>query len=214
MNTLLKRLHTANKGQAMAEFCVAAPLLILLWWSIWCLSEMYTTKNKTLVAARYGSWLLSRYDNLPGNEITPDQVRRIIADRFFDGAADGLSVEVEHTNGAAIDDIAGNADAGLYNDEIIDYMEEQLALDKRPSTHGLKVVHAFPNVFGAVDLRDLRTGPFMIQSRHFVDGNSWDGGRIGLHDVFGIVEGMIEGIIDPLAPALEEYEEGVNDCEP
>ena len=198
----------------MVEFCVAAPLLVLLLWSIWCLSDMYTIKNKTLVAARYGSWLLSRYDNLPRHEIDINDVRGLIANNFFNGSMDGLDVDDQTVSGETDDEIIQLINDDLvtvypaWTEMIIDRIKNYLVKNDyvdRPSTYSISVTREFPNVFGAVDLRDLHPGPFPIISKHHLVGNSWDGGRVELHDLFEIVQNEIEDIIFQRDEAIREY---------
>lgn len=198
-----RRFHRKTDGQAMAEFCVAAPLFVLLLWSIWYLSDLYIMKHKTLVASRYGTWLLSRYDNLPRDSVNLDRVRQLIARHYFAGSQDGLEVEEQHIGGEDNnqfqDDVNQNAGSqGQWLDDVVGLLQTRLMGSDSPTVYSLKVSHQFPRIFGAVDLSEYSDEDFHIQSEHYVGGNSWDGGRVDVHDPMDVIGELMGSIFEDL----------------
>ena len=121
--------HRRHKGQAMTEFCVAVPLLVLLLWSILYLAEMYIVKHETLVAARYGTWLLSRYDNIPDNSVDIEQIRGLIANNFFKNESERLLVQEQHVGGdqddsGMGDELEQNSESGEWIDVIVTFIAD------------------------------------------------------------------------------------------
>lgn len=202
----LIKLHRQHKGQAMAEFCVAAPVLVLLLWSILYLTDMFIVKHETLVAARYGTWLLARNDDLPGNSMDIDQVRALIKRNFFRNRSQNLLVEEQHVE----DDLAESLQS-YWEDPTsgfiswaIHYFEENIFHSGAPRFYSLNVQYDYPRLFGAVDLRDGNNRYFEIQSRHFVLGNSWDGQRVEVHDLKDMLEELLDDLVDGIIDAGEE----------
>jgi hypothetical protein len=197
------KFNRRNKGQAMTEFCVAVPLLVLLLWCILYLTEMYIVKHKTLTAARYGTWLLSRYDNIPKNSVDVEQVRELIAKNFFKNESEGLLVQEQHVGGdqddsGMSDELSDNSGSGKWIDIIVTFIADTFIDSDTPTIYSLKVQYEYPRLFGAVDLREGDNETFNIQSEHSVIGNSWDGQRVGVHDLVDMIEEAIGEIIDAL----------------
>ncbi len=189
--------HQKYKGQSMVEFCVAAPVLVLLLWSILYLKEMFIIKHQTLVAARYGTWLLSRNDNLPVNQINRKQVEDLIAGNFFkDKPRKNLSVQPNYI-GADFEDVELFRDG---TDDFILWMSgflgKTLLHANTQSLYSLVVKYKYPRVFGTVDLRKGRNKYFEIQSEHCILGNSWDGQRVAVHDLKEMIEARIGDILN------------------
>jgi hypothetical protein len=189
--------HRRYQGQSMAEFCVAAPVLVLLLWSILYLADMYIVKHKTLVAARYGTWLLSRYDNVPENRIDFNQVEDRIKKKFF-GKRPQQNVLIEEQHiGTGLDDFTFFENgSGVFIDWVFGFLSQNLLGANTPSIYSLKVKYNYPRVFGAVDLREGNHNFFGIQSEHFVLGNSWDGQRTEVHDLVEMIEERAGDIIE------------------
>jgi hypothetical protein len=194
-------LHSENRGQAMTEFCIAGPLLVLLLWSLIYMTEMYIVKHETLVAARYGTWLLSRYDNIPQKPVDIDQVRQLIADNFFKERTQGLQIIEQHVGGdqdssGFQEDIEDQSGSGGFIDEIVGFIGDNMMGTDTPNIYSLRVQSEYPRLFGAVDLRENGSENFNITSQHFVIGNSWDGQRVDTHDILDMVGKIISEIFD------------------
>lgn len=202
----LIKLHRQHKGQAMTEFCVAAPVLVLLLWSILYLTDMFIVKHETLVAARYGTWLLARNDDLPGNSLDIDQVRALIKSNFFRNRSQNPLVEEQHVENDLVEQLQlywENLASGFIG-WAIHYFEENIFDSDAPRFYSLNVQYDYPRLFGAVDLRDGNNRNFAIQSRHFVMGNSWDGQRVEVHDLKDMLEELLEGLVDAIIDAGEK----------
>jgi hypothetical protein len=206
----LLKFNDRQDGQSMAEFCIAVPLLVLLLWSIWYLTDMYIIKHKTLIAARYGTWLLSRYNNLPGNTVTYEQVKKWIAKNFFSDP-EKLEVVEQHMgsdeNRKFNDQLQENMDTGNWVDKVSGFLADHIVDADTPTIYSLKVRYEFPRIFGAVDLSEYSNENFLIESEHFVGGNSWDGARVDVHDLIGIFEEIVGDIVKDLKKAAETIKE-------
>jgi hypothetical protein len=193
------KFHRRYKGQAMTEFCVAVPLLVLLLWSILYVTEMYIIKHKTLVASRYGTWLLSRYDNIPENSVDFKEVEKSIFQNFFKNDSERLLIIEQHVggdqdDGGFGDELGQESGSGGWIDGIVGFIGENLIGSGSPSIYSLKVEYEYPRLFGAVDLREGDNENFNITSEHYVIGNSWDGQRAKVHDVIDMLEELISRI--------------------
>jgi hypothetical protein len=187
----------------MTEFCVAVPLLVLLLWSILYLAEMYIVKHETLVAARYGTWLLSRYDNIPDNSVDIEQVRGLITNNFFKNESEGLLVQEQHVDGdqddsGMGDELEQNSESGEWIDGIVTFIADTFIDADNPTIYSLSVQYEYPRLFGAVDLREGDSESFAIESEHSVVGNSWDGQRVGVHDLVDMLESALDELLDAL----------------
>ncbi|MGD9222052.1 MAG: hypothetical protein PVH22_02325 [Desulfobacteraceae bacterium] len=201
--SLTFKFHRRHQGQAMVEFCVAAPLLVLLLWSVLYLTEMYIVKHETLVAARYGTWLLSRYDNIPQNSVDLEEVNGLISKNFFKNKSEGLLIETQHVGGdqddnGSSDDLAQASGSGSFVDGIVGIIGDNLMGSDSPTIYSLKIQYDYPRLFGAVDLREEDNEHFTIESEHSVLGNSWDGQRVEVHDMVEMVGEAISDILDLL----------------
>ena len=217
--SLLLKFHIRQNGQSMAEFCVFGPLLVLLLWSILYVSNLFIVKHDTLVAARYGTWLLARYSNFPPNhEMNQDDVEQLIHRNFFKGFQGDTKVEPY--------DIAATKDSEDFPDNVINSSEAgewvaaleailtDLVESGTPAIYGLEISHTYPRIFGAVDLSEYVNDDFVIKSDHYVIGNSWDGARVESHDLVDIIEQAIGEILDLIDEGqlnLDGMEENVQD---
>lgn len=203
INSQIYRLHQRQKGQAMTEFCVAVPVLVLMLWCIMYLTEMFIVKHETLVASRYGTWLLSRYDNIPSNSVNIEQVRSLIAKNFFKNNSEGLLVQEQHVGGDQDDggmsnELEDNTENSFWVDNILTFIADTFLDSDSPTIYSLKVQYEYPRLFGSVDLREGDNSHFKIQSEHSVLGNSWDGQRIDVHDLIGIIGEAISEVLEEL----------------
>ena len=189
--------HRRYQGQSMAEFCVSTPVLVLLLWSILYLTDMYMAKHETLVAARYGTWLLSRYDNVPKDKIDFNQVENLIKKNFF-GKRSQQNVFVNpQPIGSGLDDFKFFENgSGVFVDWIFGFLANNMLGADTQSIYSLNVKYNYPRVFGAVDLRKGTHKFFEIESEHSIIGNSWDGQRVEVHDLIEMIEKWTGEIID------------------
>lgn len=189
MKSYMVEFHRRYQGQSMAEFCVAAPVLVLLLWSILYLTDMYVVKHETLVAARYGTWLLSRYDNVPEDKMDSKHIENLIKKNFF-GKRPSQNVLIEEWPiGSGLDDFKlFENESGVFIDWVVGFMADNLLGAQTPSIYRLKVKYKYPRVFGAVDLRKGTHKFFEIKSEHSILGNSWDGQRVKVHDLLEMIE--------------------------
>jgi hypothetical protein len=190
----------------MAEFCVAAPVLVLLLWSIIYLSDMFIVKHETMVAARYGSWLQSRYD------LNIEQVRESISNYFFRGETDHVSLQAPQVDsgqneGGFIERTRLRLMPGRWTDSIIDELADNLFGPNALNIYCLNVVYDFPRLFRAIDLREDGEEYFNIQSEHFVLGNSWDGQRVEIHHLDNVLNEAISDVLVEMDDIDEKIEE-------
>ena len=185
-----------TRGQSMVEFCVAAPVLVLLLWSIWYVSDLYVVKFKTLAAARYGTWLLSKNDDL-----RPEHIKPLIAKHFFDNDTSRLTLTVPDAGEEDIfSDIVHSKSVGeAFVDSIMGVINKVMG---SKSIYSLKVEYEMPLIFGAVDLTEFRDKPFQITSEHYVVGNTWNGCRTDVHDLMSLIGELIEQAFEELKDAL------------
>ncbi|KPK31063.1 MAG: hypothetical protein AMK69_01550 [Nitrospira bacterium SG8_3] len=190
------KILTDARGQAMVEFCVAVPVLILLLWSIWYVSDLYIVKLKTLSAARYGAWLLSKDDDL-----RPEDVKPLIAANFFDNNTNRLTLTIPDSGEEDLfSDIVHSESVGeAFVDLIMNIINEVMG---SKSIYSLKVEYEMPLIFGAVDVTEFRDKPFQITSEHYVVGNTWHGCRTDVHDLISLIGELIEEAFEELKDAL------------
>jgi len=186
-----------TRGQAMVEFCVAVPVLVVLLWSIWYVSDLYVVKFKTLAAARYGTWLLSKNDQL-----RPEQIKPLMAKHFFENNNHRLTLTVPDAGKDDIfSDILNSESAGeAFVDLIMNVINKVMG---SKSIYSLKVEYEMPLIFGAVDLAEFRDQPFKITSEHYVVGNTWNGCRTDVHDLMSLIGELIEQAFEELKDALD-----------
>jgi hypothetical protein len=180
----------------MVEFCVAVPVFVVLLWSIWYVSDLYVVKFKTLAAARYGTWLLSKDDAL-----RPENIKPLVAKHFFDNNIDRLTLTVPDPGEEDIfSDIVDSESVGeAFVDLIMGVINKVMG---SKSIYSLKVEYEMPLIFGAVDLTEFRDKPFQITSEHYVVGNTWNGCRTDVHDLMSLIGELIEQAFEELKDAL------------
>jgi len=200
------RFFRNTRGQAMTEFCVAMPALVLMFWAIWYISDVYIVKYKTLVAARYGTWLLAR-----DNDLEQSTVNEFIARRFFDDESDDLTVTAQHRGGSSsgLEDAAGeNSENGEWVDDIISAIGSAFMGSDSPSMHSLKVEYEVPLIFGALNIGDYAMENPKITSEHYVVGNTWNGCQSDVHEMFGmmwsIISDLFGGLFDMIGGGGDE----------
>lgn len=199
----------------MAEFCVAAPVLVLILWSIICLSDMFVIKHETMVAARYGSWLLARHD------LSVEELRAPISHYFFKDRIDQVSFPPQNPDNAQngngliedgfIDKTRQEVMADSWTDPILEELAGKLFGPNMPNPDYLNVGYDFPRMFGALDLREDREEFFTIQSEHFVIGNSWNGEKVQTHHLNDVLNEAIGDVLEEMDNIDEKIEELLSD---
>ncbi len=201
------RLFRNTRGQAMTEFCVAMPALVIMFWAIWYISDIYIVKHKTLVAARYGTWLLTRDNNLQQST-----VNQFIARRYFDNDSSKLTVVAQHRgsdseegNSRAFQDSADeNSDNGEWVDRILNFIGSAFMGSDSPSMHSLRVEYEVPLVFGALNVSDYALENVKITSQHYVVGNTWNGCQSDVHDMFDMIKSILGDLVDRITGGSDE----------
>lgn len=183
-----------EKGQAMVEFVVAAPVLAIFLFAIWFISDMYEVKFQTLVAARYGAWRLAREDGMPGvnYQALKTGVMGKIKEYYFDD--DNLLTMAE------VNAPEGTGYIARLLDEIIDFVNDVMSKSNHSTTYGMKVEYRVPlmtelNVF---DTENILPDEFTISSTHYVCGNSWNGCKTEVHEMFGLIYETIGTVFERL----------------
>lgn len=194
----------------MVEFAVAAPLLVLMLYAIVYVSDLYVIKSKTLVAARYGAWHLARAS------VKQTDAKTRLGQTFhfkqgIQGKKVGMGVIAGDTGPATLDlvhdaqQFVNPVDAntggstigkitGQVNSLIVGGLDAILGSQSNSQTTALQVTFeasTLPMQLGPKLSKNLPKS-FKINGVHFVDGNSWNGCAVQVHDLLDIVFGQID----------------------
>ena len=201
-----------NRGQAMTEFCVAMPALVVMFWAIWYITDVYVVKFNTQVAARYGTWLLAR-----NHDVQKTNVDTFIARRFFDSDSSQLTITAQHRgsdsaegNTSSFQDSAQeNSDSNEWVDRIINFIGSAFMGSDSPSMHSLKVECEVPLIFGALNVTEYAVDNAKITSEHYVVGNTWNGCQSDVHDMFDMIQSILGDLVDMIVGGGDaDYGEG------
>ena len=196
-----------NRGQAMTEFCVVVPALVVMFWAIWYITDIYVVKFNTQVAARYGTWLLAR-----NHDVEKSNVDTFIARRFFDSDSSDLTITAQHRGDNSSDfqnTAQQNSDSGEWVDRIINFIGSAFMGSDSPSMHSLKVECEVPLIFGALDVTDYAENSPKITSEHYVVGNTWNGCQSDVHDVIDMIASLLGDLLDTIVGNSDaDYGEG------
>lgn len=192
-----KRLAKDNRGQAMVEFVVVMPALLLLLFAIEYTAKAYHVKNQTAFSARLAAWHESRGEAVssdlmvrhyfsdhperlvadkirePYCETVNQQEQRNVVERFFDGATTALSGFGWGLN-------------SVFNTS-----------SDWPRT-GYSVTYALPRNYRLLDLRTEAATEFTIRSQHFVAGNSWNGHQTNVNSGGSRITTLVDSSISTL----------------
>lgn len=197
------RIFNDTRGQAMTEFCVAMPVLIIMFWAIWYISDVYIVKHKTLVAARYGTWLLAK-----DKDLEKAKVDAFIAKRFFSNQSSKLTVTAQHlgTDAKTFKDKAEkkSGNRGGWIDKIIKFIAKTFMGSDSPTVYSLKVEYEVPLIFGALNISDFATENVKITSEHYVVGNTWNGCESEVHDIFDMIKSILGDLVDTITGGSDE----------
>ena len=183
---LFRKLMMCRRGQAMTEFAVVAPILVILLLSIIYISDFYVIKIKVLTAARYGAWQIAR------NQMDENTIDMNIVDNTKLNDSDVTNIETPDQPLKECDDGGDNMTSVLSG--IDKSVEDALSffLDPESETTGFHVTYNVPvkleSKLGPHRFRDDYEGKnFHIIGSHYVDGNSWNGCDIDVHDMVDLI---------------------------
>ncbi len=172
-----------ERGQSMVEFAVVLPVLLLFFYCITYLSDIYIIKQNALAAARYSAWKLAR----PNPPTCPD-LESDISDFFFEGAA--ITLDCSPSSG---DSNGFLGDAGPAAKKILNNIIGSASDDM---SHA-KVDHPVPVPLVLASLDPTNTlSNITISGEHFVEGNAWSGFEVDTHDVFDMIKNIFQDLID------------------
>ncbi len=172
----------------MVEFAVVLPVLLLFFYCMVYLSDIYTIKQNALVAARYSAWKLSKPDPPDCADLEDE-----ISEYFFQG--EDTTLDCSPSNGDS-SDFLGSA-TGMVNTILSSIVGS--ASDKM--SHA-KVDHPAPvsPALASLDPTDSLSN-ITISGEHFVEANAWSGFEVDTHDVFDMIGNIIKEVTDIINPA-------------
>ena len=148
-----------NNGQAMIEFIICTPLLIILFYSIIYISEVYLFKEKSVIASRYTAWHVSR-----GEKNIQSKVSQI----FFN--QDDVNISISHK---------GPETRNFIGETISTYFGSI----ETESIH-VKLDYVVSLPFGSIiDLKEN----VVVSDEHYLKGNSWNGCETEIHDLIDVI---------------------------
>jgi Flp pilus assembly protein TadG len=180
-----KKIHRFEAGQAMVEFVVVVPVLVILLIAIQIVAESYLVKHKTIIASRYGTWRLAH-----DKTSTTTDVKARIARYYFKGDTDNVSVEPY--NRADPGFVEGTMD--FVNDIFVDDMNNEAF------SAAYSVSYRTNYRYGARFLSETLPETVTIRSHHIVDGNTWNGDNTDVHEPVKMIQNAIGDVFDSLNP--------------
>lgn len=223
LSSNLKCLRYSARGQSMVEFAVAAPVLILILYMIMYVSDLYVIKSKTLVSARYGAWHLARgtaqQNNAPAKLGQTFHLKQGIKGKTVGvsaiaGDTGTAPLKLNHDSKTFVTPVDANTGGstigkitGGVNSLIVGGLEKLLGSESNSQTTALQVTFeasTLPMQLGPKLSKNLPKS-FNIVGTHFVDGNSWNGCAVKVHDLLDMVFDQIgDGFIGVLRGKPEE----------
>lgn len=195
------RLSRQEDGQSMVEFAICAPVLVVVLYALFYLSDLYLLKSKVLIGARYAAWQVARG--------THD------ADAAESGAVDNFHFRFggrdprAHLSSLTDRPAAGSVDLtiareqstdfslGGINDLVASGLGALLGDGGSSQTTVGTLVYQLPVRMGPIDMGEFTAGDtFGITASHYVDGNSWNGCAVRVHDLLGAIRDSVTGIFD------------------
>jgi len=156
-----------NKGLAMVELIICLPVVIIIFFSIQYLSDLYIIKAKTLVSSRYAAWHHARYP-LSVHK-SSDDIEDNIKKYFFEkDDSNNLKIEFGEDNisiPSELSDITDKYFNGL-----------------RPKLIYGRLFYKIPIKFGPFKINLSDNLDLNITSEHYVTSNSWNGWENNIHD--------------------------------
>jgi Flp pilus assembly protein TadG len=197
----VQKLGKQEDGQSMVEFVICAPVLVLVLYALFYLSDLYILKSKALVGARVAAWQVARGTH------DADAAETSVVENFhfrFGGrdARAHLSSLTDTVEGGSIEVSMGTQQSsdfslGGVDDLIASGLGALLGDDSSSQTTRGTLVYQLPLQLGPFDLSDVTANtPFAITASHYVDGNSWNGCAVRVHDLLGAIRQSISGLFD------------------
>jgi len=165
----MKYIHKNNDGQAIIEFIICAPLLILFIFSIIHVSNLLIAKERTIVSARYCAWHLLRNDEK--ENILEEKISK-----YFFNQQKNVSVQTNE-KGPEIENLFQTT-----MDTYLNIFENQSRL-----LH-VKIVNPVFYPFSKT--------PLVLTEENYIKGNSWNGYDIDIHDIQDAIIHMIKHPLD------------------
>lgn len=171
-----------ERGQAMVEFIVTAPVLIAFLFAIWYVSDLFYAKSETLVAARYAAWRYAKDDDT-------GTIEAQVKEYYFSNERDaGSRMSVSQQT-------PSNADTSLLENasEYLTKFISKLMTDA-DDIKGAQVDYqvlggkGYVHRFLTNDSVDMLPTNVKISSTHYVCGNSWDGCHTEVHDMVSMIK--------------------------
>jgi len=179
------------RGQSMVEFAIGVPFLLIMMFSIIYVSKLYIIKEKTLVAARYGAWKVSR------NKGDISSIKNSIISNYFPDQEDRVKVtDVSGTNSFNTNEFAG---LGQGIDKVIEFISSIFSGNAGKLRYGIEVTYSAPIKLGMMDLAQADVISMDVSSKHFIDGNTWEGDRTDVHEILGMLWGIVKGAFNSLS---------------
>jgi TadE-like protein len=187
----IRDLICGNQGQSMVEFAIGMPFLLIMMFSIIYVSKLYIVKEKTLVSARYGAWKLSR------NKGNISSIKNSIISNYFPDQEDRVNVkDISGTNSFNKNELAG---IGQGIDKVIEFISEIFSGKEGKLRYGVEVTYSAPIKLGMMDLAQADVISMDVTSKHFIDGNTWEGDRTDVHEVMGMLWNLVKSVFGKLA---------------
>jgi hypothetical protein len=197
------KLSRKQDGQSMVEFVICAPVLVVVLYSLFYLSDLYILKSKVLVGARVAAWQVARGTH--DAQAAESGVSEHFSFRF--GGRDArahVSSLTDTAESASLDLTMGTQQSsdfslGGINDLIASGLGSLLGDDSTTQTTQSTLVYRVPVRLGPLDLSEFAAADtFAITADHYVDGNSWNGCAVKVHDLLGAIRQSISGLFDML----------------
>ncbi|MDJ0780967.1 MAG: pilus assembly protein [Desulfosarcinaceae bacterium] len=197
----LRSIYRQEDGQSMVEFAICAPLLVLILYAIFYLSDLYILKSKVLVGARVAAWQVARgtHDAQAAETGVVDNFHFRFGGRDPRAHTSSLTDTVQ---GGSLELTMGTQqssdfDLGGLNDLIVAGLGALLGDNSSSQTTVGSLAYQLPIQLGPLNLSDVTTeASFAITASHYVDGNSWNGCAVQVHDLLGAIRDSITGIFD------------------
>lgn len=92
---MVKRYNSSlkNNGQALVEFVIIIPILLIFWIGFVNLSAMYVVKQKLCIACRYGAWIAK--EDIPDELVKIRMTEYLSKNRFVNPALLSIDSGVE-----------------------------------------------------------------------------------------------------------------------
>lgn len=197
----VKKRSREEDGQSMVEFAICAPILVLVLYALFYLSDLYILKSKVLVGARVAAWQVARGTH--DAQAAESGVVEHFHFRF--GGRDArahVSSLTDTAESASLDLTMGTQQSsdfslGGINDLVASGLGALLGDNSTTQTTRSTLVYRVPVQLGPLDLSEFAPADtFAITADHYVDGNSWNGCVVRVHDLLGAIRDSIGGLFD------------------